>query len=421
MKNLTKQLNYFLVGGAVRDALLNRVAVDHDYVVVGASVEEMLSRGFLQVGKDFPVFLHPESKQEYALARTEKKSGQGYSGFACYAAPDVTLEQDLLRRDLTINAMARASDGTIIDPYQGQSDLKKRILRHVSPAFVEDPLRVLRVARFAARYHEYGFEIAPETLRLMTEISESGELSTLSGERIWQEMQRSLTEPHPAVFFHTLEQCHAIQALWPELQTLSTDMSSHNSHHNDLSIQGTMRALTQAVLLSEKTTIKFACACYDLGMTTAQSTNSVETSVANDVQSNIIENFCQRMRVPNAYKSLAIKVCQFHLQIDNALELAPQVLLSLFTHLDVWRKPEQFADVLLSCQAIFTARLDANNTSYPQRDFLLSASDLLAQVTAQKFIAQGMQGAAIKAAITQQRLIELSQFQQQFIAQQRDS
>jgi len=254
------QLNTYLVGGAVRDKLLNRPIKDKDYLVVGATVEQMLTLGFVQVGKDFPVFLHPKTKAEYALARTERKQGQGYTGFSCYFAQDVTIEQDLLRRDLTVNAMAMDDNGEIIDPYNGQKDLNDRILRHVSEAFVEDPLRVLRVARFAARYHKYGFSIAEETQLLMQEISASGELKTLTPERVWQEMQLSLADGgassdknsgNPEVFFQVLQQCNALDELWPELAILWGIPNPALWHPEICSGIHTMMVLQQAVLQTQ--------------------------------------------------------------------------------------------------------------------------------------------------------------------------
>ena len=265
MQNIQQSLNYFLVGGAVRDKLLGRDVVDNDYVVVGATVEEMLQLGFAQVGKDFPVFLHPKNKQEFALARTEKKAGTGYTGFNCNASADVSLEEDLLRRDLTINAMAMDAQGNVFDPYNGQLDLENRILRHVSDAFIEDPLRVLRVARFAARYHSYGFTIAPETLTLMTKLSNSGELLTLSGERVWQEMERSLADDNPEVFFQVLYNCRALKSLWPDLHNLWGVPNPKKWHPEICSGVHTMMVLKQAVSLSKKTTIRFASVCHDLG------------------------------------------------------------------------------------------------------------------------------------------------------------
>ena len=415
MANITQQLHTYLVGGAVRDALLNRAVVDNDYVVVGCSVEEMLSLGFLQVGKDFPVFLHPKSKQEYALARTEKKTGQGYSGFNCNASPSVTLEEDLLRRDLTINAMAMDENGKIVDPYNGQKDLDNRILRHVSAAFIEDPLRVLRVARFAARYHHYGFTVAPATLSLMTRLSESGELLYLSGERVWQEMERSFASDHPEVFFQVLYQCQALKSLWPELHNLWGIPNPAKWHPEICSGIHTMMVLKQAVLLSKKTTVRFASVCHDLGKSLTKQ-EKLPAHPGHEISGlPLIESLCQRLRIPTAHKSLALKVCQFHLHAHKVFQLKPSTILKLYNQLDVWRKPEEFSDFLLCCQADFAGRLGFETRVYQQKDFLYSAFTLLSQVKAKPFVEQGLQGLAIKDAITQQRLEELTQYQQSYM------
>ena len=410
-----QSLNYFLVGGAVRDRLLNRDVVDNDYVVVGSTVEEMLRLGFLQVGKDFPVFLHPESKQEFALARTERKSGLGYTGFHCDASTNVTLEEDLRRRDLTVNAMAMDENGKIIDPYQGQIDLKDKVLRHVSEAFIEDPLRVLRVARFAARYHEYGFTVAPETLALMTRLSESGELLSLSGERIWQEMERSLADANPAVFFQVLYQCQALKSLWPDLHNLWGIPNPERWHPEICTGIHTMMVLKQAVRLSPKTTIRFASVCHDLGKSLTKGDTLPSHPGHETAGLPLIEELCQRLRVPTAHKSLALKVCQFHLHAHKAFELKPSTILKLFNQLDVWRKAKEFEDFLLCCQADFTGRLGFEKREYPQKEFLYQASELLKQVTAKRYVEQGLKGVAIKEAIAQQRLIELKNFKQGFI------
>ena len=415
MQNITQQLNYFLVGGAVRDALLNRAAVDKDYVVVGSNVDEMLSLGFTQVGKDFPVFLHPKSKQEYALARTEKKSGQGYTGFHCDASSNVTLEEDLLRRDLTINAMAMDETGKIYDPYHGQNDLKNRVLRHVSDAFVEDPLRVLRVARFAARYHEYGFNIASETLMLMKQLSKSGELLSLSGERVWQEMERSLADANPQVFFQVLYQCQALKSLWPDLDNLWGIPNPEKWHPEICSGIHTMMVLKQAVLLSEKTTIRFASVCHDLGKSLTETGKLPSHRGHETAGLPLIEELCQRLRVPTAHKNLALKVCQFHLHCHKAFELKPSTILSLFNQLDVWRKPNEFVDFLLCCQADFTGRLGFENREYRQREFLYSAFEVLNSITAKPFVEKGLKGLAIKEAIAQQRLVELAAYKKNYL------
>tara|TARA_R110000787_G_scaffold93329_2_gene195554 strand:+ start:26006 stop:27286 length:1281 start_codon:yes stop_codon:yes gene_type:complete len=417
MSNINQQLNYFLVGGAVRDSLLNRTVVDKDYVVVGSSIAEMLSLGFLQVGKDFPVFLHPKTKQEYALARTEKKAGQGYTGFDCDASANVTLEEDLLRRDLTINAMAMDDNGKIIDPYHGQIDLTNRVLRHVSAAFIEDPLRVLRVARFAARYHAYGFTIALETLALMTELSESGELLSLSGERVWQEMHRSLADDHPEVFFQVLYQCQALQSLWPDLHNMWGIPNPKKWHPEICSGVHTMMVLKQAVRLSKKTSVRFASVCHDLGKSLTEEDNLPSHPGHETAGLPLIEAFCTRLRVPSTHKSLALKVCQFHLHAHKAFELKASTILKLFDQLDAWRKPAEFEDFLLCCQADFTGRLGFENRHYQQKDFLFSAFMLLNKVTARPFVEKGLKGLAIKEAITQQRLADLKQFKQNYLKQ----
>ncbi len=417
MSNITQQLNYFLVGGAVRDSLLNRAIVDKDYVVVGSSVEEMLALGFVQVGKDFPVFLHPKTKQEYALARTEKKAGQGYTGFDCDASASVTLEEDLLRRDLTINAMAMDDSGNIFDPYHGQADLDNRLLRHVSIAFIEDPLRVLRVARFAARYHAYGFKIAPETLSLMTKLSESGELLSLSGERVWQEMQRSLADSNPEVFFQVLYQCQALKSLWPDLHNLWGVPNPEKWHPEICSGLHTMMVLRQAVLLSTKTSVRFASVCHDLGKSLTDDNNLPSHPGHETAGLPLIEALCSRLRVPSSHKTLALKVCQFHLHAHKAFELKPSTILKLFNQLDVWRKPEEFDDFLLCCQADFTGRLGFETRDYQQKDFLYSAYEVLKKVTAKPFVAEGLKGMAIKAAINQQQLDELKRYKKHYLQQ----
>ena len=417
MADITQQLNTFLVGGAVRDSLLNRAVVDNDYVVVGSSVDEMLKLGFIQVGKDFPVFLHPKSKQEYALARTEKKAGQGYTGFHCNASADVTLEEDLMRRDLTINAMAMATDGKIVDPYHGQLDLKNRVLRHVSSAFIEDPLRVLRVARFAARYHQYGFTVAPETLSLMTQLSESGELLSLSGERIWQEMERSLADNNPEVFFQVLYQCQALKSLWPDLHNLWGIPNPAKWHPEICSGLHTMMVLKQAVLLSTKTTVRFASVCHDLGKSLTEDETLPSHPGHETAGLPLIEEFCTRLRVPTAHKNLALKVCQFHLHVHKAFELKPSTTLKLFDQLDVWRKPTEFEDFLLCCQADFTGRLGFETRQYLQKDYLYQAFEKLTLITAKPFVEQGLKGLQIKEAISQQRLKVLTHFKVNYIQQ----
>jgi len=420
----TSTLDIYLVGGAVRDKLLNRAVKDNDYLVVGSTVEQMLLLGFNQVGKDFPVFLHPKTKQEYALARTERKQGQGYTGFDCYAAPDVTIEQDLLRRDLTVNAMAMHDDGTIIDPYNGQKDLENRVLRHVSNAFIEDPLRVLRVARFAARYHNDGFTIAAETLELMTQISNSGELTTLSAERIWQEMQRALSEEdidgvqHPEIFFQVLHQCQALKALWPELDALWGVPNPPEWHPEICSGVHTMMVLQQAVLLTttnqNKTAIRFAALCHDLGkgLTTSDQWPSHRGHEKSGLP--LVEKISKQLKVPNYCKQLALKVCEHHLHCHKAFQLKASTLLRIFNQLDVWRKPQEFDDFIIACKSDFLGRLGFENKPYPQEQYLKDAAQAATKVNAKVFVEKGLQGIAIKEAIANARLEAIKEVKQQY-------
>ena len=428
----TITISSYLVGGAVRDKLLNRPVKDKDYLVVGSTVEQMLTLGFQQVGKDFPVFLHPETKEEYALARTERKQGQGYTGFSCYFAPDVSIEQDLLRRDLTVNAMAMDENEQIIDPYNGQQDLNNRILRHVSDAFVEDPLRVLRVARFAARYHKYGFTIAPETLALMKEISNSGELQSLTAERVWQEMQLSLADGgansdinsgNPEVFFQTLHQCGALKKLWPELDVLWGIPNPALWHPEICSGVHTMMVLQQAVLLTEqlpseqsdnKTAIRFAALCHDLGKGVTQEHLWPSHKGHETAGLPLVERICQQLKVPNQYKQLALKVCEFHLHCHKAFELKATTIFKMFNQLDVWRKPEEFEFFLMASKADFLGRLGFENRPYPQEQYLLSAMRAATSVNAKVFVEQGLKGLAIKEAMAEARLNAIKEIKTQY-------
>jgi len=403
-QTISYSLDTYLVGGAVRDQLLSRDIIERDYVVVGSTVEQMIELGFTQVGKDFPVFLHPKTKEEYALARTEKKQGQGYTGFVCHASPDISLEQDLLRRDLTVNAMALSHTGELFDPFNGQRDLINRILRHVSPAFEEDPLRVLRVARFAARYHYLGFKVADETLQLMTKISNSGELATLSAERVWQEIAKTLSESNPEVFFKVLHTSCALQAIWPELDALW--MMPHPVEQQTEICSGihTMTVLQKAVKLSPKVSVRFAALCHDLG-------KAVTPTECLDIPPNIepdgitsIERACVVFKIPNKIKSLALKVYQFRSQCHQALELSPQTILQLLDKLDVWRKPDEFDDFLIACQASVTDKLGLNETSYPQGDYLKKLYSLCLAVSPKVFVKQGLKGFEIKQAMQNEKL-----------------
>ena len=340
-------MEIYLVGGAVRDQLLQLDVKDRDWVVVGATPQEMLDDGFQQVGKDFPVFLHPITKEEHALARTERKSGSGYTGFTVYSAPDVTLEDDLIRRDLTINAIAQNDSGELFDPHNGQQDLNDRVLRHVSPAFSEDPLRVLRVARFAARFAHLGFSVHSTTIELMRDLANSGELNHLTSERVWQEMERALNTQSPQVFFEVLRKCDALAVLFPELDALYGVPNPAKWHPEVDSGIHTMMVLEQAAKLTEDTEIRFAALIHDLGkaVTDPQLWPSHHGHGQRGLP--LIEELCSRLRVPNTYKDLALMTSDHHCKIHRCDEMRKDTIIKLFDKTDSWRKPERFKQFLL--------------------------------------------------------------------------
>nr|WP_275666176.1 multifunctional CCA addition/repair protein [Vibrio sp. Isolate23] len=393
-----------MVGGAVRDKLLNIEVYDQDWVVVGASPQELLAQGFIAVGKDFPVFLHPKTKQEYALARTERKTGSGYKGFDCYFAPDVTLEEDLIRRDLTINAMAEDKQGRIIDPYGGQKDLNERILRHVSDAFTEDPLRVLRVARFAAKLHHLGFTIAPETQQLMAQIVESGELAHLTAERVWQEWHKSLSTQDPQVFLSVLRDCGALKVILPELDRLFGVPQPEQWHPEiDTGIHNLLVA-KQAALLSRSPTVRFAAQMHDLGkgVTPKEEWPSHKKHCYTGLK--IIKQLCERVRVPNEYRDLALMVCEQHSNVHRAAELRGKTILKVLNSFDVWRKPERLKDILLCCMADNRGRTGFEDAEYPQMDLFERAYQAALAVDVQDIIQDGFKGAAIREEMEKRRV-----------------
>ncbi len=399
----------YLVGGAVRDSLLGLAVKDKDWVVVGSTSKSMLEQGFTQVGKDFPVFLHPATKEEYALARTEKKQGKGYTGFACYSEPDVSLEEDLIRRDLTINAMAQNSEGQIIDPFNGQVDLKDKYLRHVSDAFIEDPLRVLRVARFAARYASKNFTVHPSTLHLMTHISQSGELENLSAERIFLEMEKALSEDHAYVFFEVLKNCGALAAIFPELDCLWGIPNPEQWHPEiDTGIH-TMLVLQQACKLSTNTSTRFAALCHDLGKGVTPKDKWPSHHGHEKLGVPIIEALAKRLKIPNQSKELACLVSEFHLHLHKAYDLQSKTILRLFNRCDAWRKPLRFEELLKCCEADFRGRTGFELRPYPQINYIKSCLNAATQVDVQNIIAAGIQGKHIKEALAQERIKAISQ------------
>ncbi len=394
----------YLVGGAVRDQLLNIEVYDKDWVVVGATPDELIKQGYVAVGKDFPVFLHPETKQEHALARTERKVGVGYTGFECYFAPDVTLEEDLQRRDLTINAIAQHPNGTLIDPYHGQRDLEDRMLRHVSEAFVEDPLRVLRVARFAAKLSHLGFRVADETMALMRRIAESGELAHLTAERVWQEWHKSLTTPAPQVFIEILRECGALAIVLPELDQLFGVPQPEKWHPEiDTGIH-TLLVAKQAALLSDSPTVRFAAQVHDLGKGITPQSEWPSHKMHCHTGLKLIKALCERVRVPNEYRDLALMVCEQHSNIHRAAELRPETKLKILNKFDVWRKPERLNDILLCCMADSRGRTGHEDIDYPQKAIFERAYQSALSVEVQTIIQDGFKGAAIREEMEKRRI-----------------
>jgi tRNA nucleotidyltransferase (CCA-adding enzyme) len=400
----------YLVGGAVRDKLLGRPVKDQDWVVVGGTPEQMLAQGYQSVGADFPVFLHPKTKEEYALARIERKIGVGYTGFSCDASSEVSLEDDLMRRDLTINAMAMDSQGNIIDPYNGQQDLKDKLLRHVSDAFIEDPLRVLRVARFAARYHDLGFSIAPETLALMKTIVANDELTALSAERVWQETARSLLESHPEVYFENLRACGALAVWFPELDVLWGVPNPPKWHPEiDTGIH-TMMVLQQAVKLSDKLSVRFASLVHDLGKGVTPAENWPSHRGHEKLGLELINTLCDRLKAPNECRELGLMVSEYHTHIHQAFELKASTILGMLNRCDVWRKPQRFADLLVSCKADARGRTTFENCEYKNAEYIWQAYEAAAKVDVKAIVAKGYQGKAIKEQTEQQRISLIQAF-----------
>jgi tRNA nucleotidyltransferase (CCA-adding enzyme) len=415
-------MQIYLVGGAVRDKLLGHPVKDQDWVVVGSTSQQMLDLDYQAVGADFPVFLHPKTREEYALARIERKIGEGYTGFSCDASSEVSLEEDLLRRDLTINAMAMDEQGIIIDPYDGQQDLKDKILRHVSSAFIEDPLRVLRVARFAARYYRLGFRIAPETLALMQTIVANGELTALSAERVWQETARSLKEAHPEVYFENLRACGALAVWFPEINALWGIPNPAKWHPEiDTGIH-TMMVLQQAVSLSDtysnkhsdKLRIRFAALVHDLGKGLTPPENWPSHKGHEKLGLAAINTLCDRLKAPNDCRELGLIVSEYHSHVHHAFGLEASSLLDMLNRCDVWRKPQRFADFLLTCKADARGRTTFENREYTNAEYIWQAYETAAKVDVKAIVAEGYQGKAIKEQTERQRISSIQAFKNAF-------
>jgi tRNA nucleotidyltransferase (CCA-adding enzyme) len=398
----------YLVGGAVRDALLGLPVKERDWVVVGATPDELTALGYQPVGRDFPVFLHPQTKEEHALARTERKTGPGYRGFVTSYSKDVTLEQDLERRDLTINAIAKDMDsGELIDPFKGQRDINDRVLRHVSGAFVEDPVRVLRVARFAARFAPLGFKVAPETITLMQRIAADGELDALVAERVWQETQKALACRQPQVFFSILRDANALKIVFPEVDALFGVPQPAQWHPEIDTGVHTFMVLQQAARLSDDPIVRFAALTHDLGKGVTPK-EQWPSHVGHEAQSvDLLDKLCARLRVPNDYRDCAAAVARYHGLAHRALELRHATLLDLLENLDAFRRPARFEQFVIACEADIRGRTGFEDREYPSSAYLRKAREVAAAVKLEPEVMSELTGPQIADRLRQSRIAAL--------------
>ncbi|HEX4869169.1 MAG TPA: multifunctional CCA addition/repair protein, partial [Moraxellaceae bacterium] len=402
----------YLVGGAVRDQLLGRPVHERDWVVVGARPDDLLARGFRPVGRDFPVYLHPQTQEEYALARTERKSGSGHTSFICDFSPDISLEDDLVRRDLTINAMALDEDGTVVDPYGGRRDLEARLLRHISPAFREDPLRVFRVARFAARYAPLGFEVAGETLALMRAMAESGELAHLTPERVWKETERALGEPRPDVYVRVLRDCGALATWFPEVDRLF-GVPQPALHHPEIDTGvHVLLVLAQAARLSPEPRVRFAALVHDLGKADTPA-EELPRHIAHELRGVYrVRDLAQRLKVPRAFAELGELASRFHLDIHRAAELRPSTLLRKLLEMDALRRPDRFGELLLACEADARGREGLADRVYAQPSYWQGALAAVRAVSPRALQEQGLEGEAFVQALARAREAALQDYRE---------
>ena len=378
----------YLVGGAVRDELLGLPARERDWCVVGATPEEMVDLGYRPVGRNFPVFLHPETGEEYALARTERKSGTGYHGFVFNTSPDVTIEADLGRRDLTINAIARDPDGNLIDPYGGAKDIENRVLRHVSDAFVEDPVRILRAAKFAARFHNLGFRLADETVELMRDIVAAGEADALVPDRVWREAEAALAAASVPVFFETLRNCDALAVVFPEIDALFGVPQPERWHPEIDTGVHVLMVLEQATRLSEDVDVRFAALVHDLGKATTDKRELPRHPGHEQRSLKIIRRMCERLPVPNRCRDLALIVAEFHTHCHRAFEIRDKTMLKVLERSDAFRRPERFEKFLLACEADARGRKGLEDRDYAQADLMRAAFRAAAGVDAAAIAAE---------------------------------
>jgi len=410
-EHFEKRLKTFLVGGAVRDELLGIQPKESDWVVVGAGPEEMLAQGFKPVGKDFPVFLHPHTNEEYALARTERKTSKGYGGFSFYTGKEVTLEEDLSRRDLSINAIAKDEHGKLIDPYNGQADIKAKVLRHVSPAFAEDPLRVLRLARFAAHFKKLGFSVADETMDLVKHISQSGELEALVAERVFKEMCKGLNTEHPETFFEILREGEALKILFPEFDALF-GIPQRPEYHPEIDTGiHVLMCLQQSALLKANTSTRFAVLCHDFGKATTAK-ELLPKHIGHEVRSKkIAKRFCERLKVPNDFSKLALNVAEHHLLAHRAFELRASTVLKLFKKTGAFQQKENLTQFLLACEADARGRTGFENRDYPYSDYLLALFEAAQSANSSEIDAEKFSGVAFGQQLDQLRIQKIKQAQ----------
>ena len=402
----------YLVGGAVRDELLGYPFKEKDWVVVGATVDDMLASGYQQVGKDFPVFLHPETKDEHALARTERKTAPGYKGFAVHASPEVTLEEDLIRRDLTINAIAKDESGAFIDPYNGIADINNKILRHVSDAFAEDPVRILRIARFMARYAHLGFSVANDTMVLMKNMVTAGEVDALVPERVWQEMEKALAEKTPMSFIETLRECGALKRIMPELDRL-WGVPQPEEHHPEIDTGiHTMMVLKQACKLSDDPQVRFAALVHDLGKGSTPKEQWPRHINHEARGADIVLEVCKRMRIPNDYRDLAERTARFHLHYHRALELKPETVVKTLEQLDAFRKPERFEKFLLASEADARGRPGYENIDLPQGNYFRQAMEAARDIDINALRDLGFENMALANKIKEVRVSAVKKLKQ---------
>ena len=397
-------MEVYLVGGAVRDEQLELPVGERDWCVVGATPDELLSKGYRQVGKDFPVFLHPETNEEYALARTERKTGAGYHGFEFQTSPDVTLEQDLSRRDLTINAMAMDADGKLIDPFDGRTDLENRLLRHVSSAFTEDPVRILRTAKFRARFSELGFEVSGDTLKLMADMVSSGEADALQADRVWAETEAALSGPNPQLYFQALRDCGALAVIFPEIDALFGVPQPPKWHPEIDCGLHTLMVLEQAAVLSEDVDVRFAALVHDLGKATTRQSDLPSHPGHEHRSVKLLQVMSDRLPVPRACRELGSLVAEFHGHCHRAFELKSSTMLKVLKKVDAFRRPERFRKFLLACEADARGRTGFEDRDYSQADYFERSWNAASQITADQITDTEVSGSEIGAEIDRMRL-----------------